>query len=78
VDWLGIGVAVLNLIAVPAIFGGNNFMEALVTGMTTTAGVYAYISVVKGVAEVSWLIIVDLSMMRMKREVVAPTPAYGG
>ena len=72
--WLGVGIAVLNLAAVPAVFGGNDFMEAVVTGMTTTAGVYAYISVVKGVAEVGWLIIVGISMMRVKRESLVPKP----
>lgn len=70
--WLGIGVAVLNLAAVPAIFGGNNFMEAVVTGVTTTAGLYAYISVVQGVAYIGWLLSVGISMMRVKQEALAP------
>ncbi len=76
--WLGIGVAVLNLAAVPAIFGGNDFMEAVIAGVTTTAGLYVYINVVQGVAYVGWLLIVGISVMRVKREAVAPTPVYGG
>jgi hypothetical protein len=70
--WVGFGIAVLNLAAVPAIFGGNDFMEAVIAGMTTTAGLYVYISVVQGVAFIGWLI-VGISMMRVKREAVAPT-----
>jgi hypothetical protein len=30
--WLGVGIAVLNLAAVPAIFRGNDFMEAVIAG----------------------------------------------
>ncbi len=70
--WLGIGVAILNLVAVPAIFGGNDFMEAVVTGVTTTAGLYVYINVVQGVAYVGWLLSVGISMMRLKAKAIAP------
>ena len=76
--WLGVGIAVLNLAAVPTIFGGNDFMEAVIAGMTTSAGVYAYISVVQGVAYVGWLLSVGISMMRVKPEAMAPKPVYGG
>ena len=76
--WVGFGIAVLNLVAVPAIFGGNDFMEAVVAGVTTSAGLYAYVSDVMGLAYIGWLIIVGISMMRVKLEAVAPTPAYGG
>src|SRR5437660_12296833 len=70
--WLGIGVAVLNLAAVPAIFRGNDFMEAVVAGVTTSAGVYAYINDVRGIAFIGWLLIVGISMMRLKLEAVVP------
>jgi membrane-associated protease RseP (regulator of RpoE activity) len=33
--WPAVGIAILNLIAVPAIFGGNDFLEAVVAGVTT-------------------------------------------
>jgi membrane-associated protease RseP (regulator of RpoE activity) len=72
--WLGIGIAVLNLAAVPAIYGGNDFMESVIAGVTTTAGVYVYINVVQGVAFIGWLIIVGISMMCVKREALAPMP----
>jgi hypothetical protein len=49
-------------------------MEAVIAGVTTTAGSYVYISVVQGVAFIGWLIIVGISMMRVKREALAPTP----
>jgi hypothetical protein len=50
VDWLvGFGIAILNLVAVFAIFGGSDFMEAVVAGMTTSAGWYTYISDVKSI-----------------------------
>lgn len=75
--WLGVGIAILNLAAVPTIFGGNDFMEAVIAGMTTSAGVYAYISVVQGVAYIGWLIIVGISMMRVKQEAMVSTPIYG-
>jgi hypothetical protein len=68
--WLGVGVVVLNLAAVPAIFGGNDFMEAVVAGVTTSAGLYAYINDVRGLAYIGWLLIVGISMMRVKPEAV--------
>jgi Domain of unknown function (DUF4386) len=72
--WVGFGIAVLNLVAVPAIFGGNDFMEAVVAGVTTSAGLYAYVSDVIGLAYIGWLLIVGISMMRVKPEAVAPKP----
>jgi hypothetical protein len=76
--WLGVGVAVLYLAAVPAIFGGNDFMEAVVAGVTTSAGLYAYINDVRGLTYIGWLLIVGLSMMRVKPKALAPTSVYGG
>jgi hypothetical protein len=72
VDWLAVGIAVLNLVAVPAIFGGNDFMEAVVAGVTTSAGWYAYINDVMGIAYIGWLISVGISVMRVKPKVVVP------
>jgi hypothetical protein len=70
--WLGFGIAVLNLVAVPAIFGGNDFMEAVIAGVTTSVGWYAYISDVMGLAYIGWLISVGISMMRLRPKAVAP------
>ncbi len=53
-------------------------MEAVVAGVTTSAGWYAYISDVKGIAYIVWLISVGLSMMRVKPKALALTPVYGG
>jgi hypothetical protein len=75
---VGFGIAVLNLVAVFAIFGGSDFMEAVVAGVINSAGWYAYISDVKGIAYIVWLISVGLSMMRVKPKALAPTPVYGG
>ncbi len=72
--WLGFGIAVLNLVAVPAIFGGNNFMEAVVTGVTTTGGLYVYVNNVMRLAYIGWLLIVGISMMRVKPKVLAQMP----
>lgn len=69
--WLGAGVAVLNLAAVPAIFGGSDFMEAVVAGVTSSAGLYAYVNDVRGLAYIGWLLIVGISMMRLKPKAIA-------
>ena len=76
--WVGFGIAILNLVAVPAIFGGNDFMEAVVAGVTTSAGLYVYVSDIIGLAYIGWLLIVGISMMRVKPEAVATKPVYGG
>ncbi len=76
--WVGFGIAVLNLVAVPAIFGGNDFMEAVVAGVTASGGLYAYVNDVIGLAYIGWLLIVGISMMRVKSKALAPTPVYGG
>ena len=70
--WLGFGIAVLNLLAVPAIFGGSDFMEAVVAGVTSSAGWYAYINDIRGIAIICWLLIAGISMMRVKPKVAAP------
>ena len=69
--WVGVGIGILNLVAVPAIFGGNDFMEAVIAGVTTSAGWYAYISDVMGLAYIGWLLSVGISMMRVKSKVAA-------
>jgi hypothetical protein len=70
--WVGAGIGILNLVAVPAIFGGNDFMEAVIAGVTTSAGWYAYINDVMGIAYIGWLLSVGISMMRVKLKVAAP------
>lgn len=50
---------------------GNDFMEAVVAGVTTSAGWYAYINDVMGLAYIGWLISVGISVMRVKPKVVA-------
>jgi hypothetical protein len=69
--WLAVGIAVLDLVAVPAIFGGNDFMEAVVAGVTTSAGWHVYINDVMGLAFIGWLISVGIAMMRLKPKAVA-------
>ena len=53
-------------------------MEAVVAGVINSAGWYAYISDVKCMAYIVWLISVGLSMMLVKPKALAPTPVYGG
>jgi len=69
--WLAVGIAILNLVAVPATFGGNDFMEAVVAGVTAS-GWYVYINDVRGLAYIGWLIGAGISMMRVKLKAVAP------
>lgn len=70
--WMSAGIAFLNLVAVPAIFGGNDFMEAAVAGVTTSADVYAYINDVRGIAYIGWLLAVGILMMRVKTKIAEP------
>ena len=49
-------------------------MQAVIAGVTTTAGLYAYINDVRGLAYLAWLLIAGISMMRVKREALAPAP----
>ncbi len=69
--WLAVGIAVLNLVAVPAIFGRNDFTEAVVAGVTTSASWYVYIKDVVGLAFIGWLISVGIAMMCLKPKAVA-------
>ena len=46
-------------------------MEAVVAGVTTFAGVYAYVNEVMGLAFIGWLISVGISMMQVKLKAVA-------
>jgi hypothetical protein len=71
--WLGVGIAILNLAAVTAIFGGSDFMEAVIAGVTTSAGWYAYINDVRGLAYIVWLLAVSIAMMRVKPKVAPST-----
>ncbi len=69
---MGAGIGILNLVAVPAIFGGNDFMEVVIAGVTTSAGWYAYINDVMRIAYIGWLLSVGISVMRVKSKVAAP------
>jgi len=64
---VGFGIAVLDLVAVPTIFG-----------VTTSGGLYVYVNDVTGLAYIGWLLIVGISMMRVKPEAVVSATAYGG
>jgi len=68
--WVGCVVAVLNVAAAPTIYGGNDFMEAVIAGGTASSGFYSYVNSVAGLAYIAGLLIVGISMIR-KREQVA-------
>jgi hypothetical protein len=51
---------------------GNDFKEAEVAGVTTSAGWYTYVSDVMGLAYIGWLLIVGTAMMRLKLEAIVP------
>jgi hypothetical protein len=53
-------------------------MESVIAGVTTTAGWYAYISDIIGLAYIGWLLSAGISMTRVKPEAVVSTPTYGG
>jgi hypothetical protein len=62
--------AVVNLVAAPSIFGGTDY-----TGFYTASG---YVTFIGQGAMLIWFLIASVSMIVVKREAVAPTPAYGG
>jgi hypothetical protein len=70
VGWLAVGIVILNPVAVPAIFEGNDFLEAVVAGVTTSAGWYVSINDVMGLAFIGWLISVGIAMMLLSPKAV--------
>ncbi len=48
----------------------EDFMEAVVAGVTTSAGWYAYINDVMGIAYIGWLLSAGISLMRVKPKAV--------
>jgi hypothetical protein len=68
--WVAYACAVVNLVAAPSIFGGTDY-----TGFYTASG---YVTFIGQGAMVFWFLIASVSMLVVKREAVAPTPAYGG
>lgn len=57
-------VSVLDIIAVPAVYLGNDFMEAVIAGGNASSGFYSHISSIAGLAYTAWLIIISISMIR--------------
>ena len=68
--WVAYASAVVNLVAAPSIFGGTDY-----TGFYTATGWVTFIG--QG-ALVIWFLIASVSMLAVKRETKAMTPAYGG
>ncbi len=61
--WLAYAVALLSLGAVPAIYGGKDFLEAVIAGGGASWGVYSYISSLAGLAYLLWLFSAAISMV---------------
>jgi len=70
IGWVAYAGAVVNLVAAPSIFGGTDY-----TGFYTASG---YVTFIAQGAMVIWLLIASISMLVVKREAKAMTPAYGG
>jgi hypothetical protein len=68
--WVAYAAAVVNLVAAPSIFGGTDY-----TGFYTASG---YVTFIAQGAMVLWFLIASVSMLVVKREAKAMTPAYGG
>ena len=68
--WVAYAGAAINLAAAPSIFGGTDY-----TGFYTATGWVTFIA--QG-AMVLWFLIASVSMLVVKREAKAVTPAYGG
>jgi hypothetical protein len=68
--WVAYGSAVVNLVAAPSIFGGTDY-----TGFYTASG---YVTFIGQGAMVIWFLIASVSMLVVKQEAKAMTPAYGG
>ena len=68
--WAAYAAAVVNLVAAPSIFGGTDY-----TGFFTASG---YVTFIGQGAMIIWFLIASVSMLVVKREAKAMTPAYGG
>jgi hypothetical protein len=68
--WVAFASAVVNLVAAPSIFGGTDY-----TGFYTATG---WVTFIGQAAMTIWFLIASVSLLTMKREAVARTPAYGG
>lgn len=66
IGWLGCVVAVLYLAAIPTIYLGNEFMQAVIAGGSAAAGPYSYISAIAGFAYTLWQIFVGVLMIRKR------------
>jgi hypothetical protein len=62
--WMGYAVALITLIAVPTIFGGNDFLSATIAGGNAASGLYSYSTSLAGLAFIAWLLVVGGSMFR--------------
>lgn len=68
--WVAYACAVVNLVAAPSIFGVTDY-----TGFYTASG---YVTFIAQGAMVIWFLIASVSMIIVKREAKAMTPALGG
>ena len=68
--WAAYAAAVVNLVAAPSIFGGTDY-----TGFYTASG---YVTFIAQGAMLIWFLIASVSLLVVKREAVARTPAYAG
>jgi Na+/phosphate symporter len=68
--WVAYAAALVNLVAAPSIYGGTDY-----TGFYTASG---YVTFIAQGAMVIWFLIASVSMLVVKRETKAMTPAYGG
>jgi hypothetical protein len=70
IGWIACVGAILNLVAVPAIYAGAN-----VAGFYTADRL---ISLISELPFLIWALVASVSMLVVKREAKAMTPAYGG
>jgi hypothetical protein len=68
--WVAYAAALVNLVAAPSIYGGTDY-----TGFYTASG---YVTFIAQGAMLIWFLIASVSMLVVKREAKAMTPAYGG
>ncbi len=68
--WVAYAGAVVNLVAAPSIFRGTDY-----TGFYTATG---WVTFIGQAAVPIWFLVASISLLVVKREVIAPTPAYGG
>lgn len=68
--WVAYASAVVNLVAAPSIFGGTDY-----TGFYTATG---WVTFIGQAAMTIWFLIASVSLLVVKQEANALTPAYGG